>query len=331
MATDGRVQAAFGTGAVLSGLFALPLPSEAPDDLLVHVGLAIGCCLLGLLATAWRRGPPASPVPRLPGLEGPSERAPPPPPPAPSSPAGGGANAASGASAAAVEQLRRLVAPEVVAESLARRFVVANKGSPAKAAHMYRGYLKWRADTRVDGIADDPIHPPAIETALREGFSPRLLSGRDLRGRPVMLLPFGTLDVAKMGREGVTVSMIVRRHVRELEKLQRVIDGSADPSAGHLCLIDIKGCSALKFVKGWKLWNALSHLSSKCYPELLGKCVLVRGPKIAGWAVDQSKKFLDPVTASKIELHVGDETLDAALDAHLPPTMDVPGLRPVYS
>ena len=46
----------------------------------------------------------------------------------------------------------------------------------------------------------------------------------------------------------------------------------------------------------------MAKLGNDYYPELMGCCCIVNGPPSAAWAVRLSKRWMDPVTASKIEL-----------------------------
>ena len=47
-------------------------------------------------------------------------------------------------------------------------------------------------------------------------------------------------------------------------------------------------------------------LNQSYYPELLGCSVMINCPPLARWAFNQIKPWLDPNTASKIELHGSD-------------------------
>eukprot|EP00966_Prymnesium_polylepis_P154126 3559066-Prymnesium_polylepis.1 len=60
------------------------------------------------------------------------------------------------------------------------------------------------------------------------------------------------------------------------------------------------------FLRGWRVWKEIARIGQAYYPELLGTVCIVRGPAVAAWGVNQSKKFLDPDTAAKIELFSGD-------------------------
>ena len=104
---------------------------------------------------------------------------------------------------------------------------------------------------------------------------------------------------------GVTMEDIIRRYVRELEQLQRAVERSARPSLGHCLLIDMNGTTVFKFLSAYRLWLEVALVGARFYPELMGTCILVRGPPAAAWAVRTMKRVLEPATAAKLELFSG--------------------------
>ena len=126
--------------------------------------------------------------------------------------------------------------------------------------------------------------------------NPMILEGLDFEARPVMVISAGALDCAALKKKGITLAMLVRRHVKAMEELQAHIDASPNPYAGHLMILDIGGCTVGKFIGAWRFWREIARVGEAFYPELAGKMAVVRGPSLAGWAIDKVKQFLDEKT-----------------------------------
>ncbi|KAL1522570.1 hypothetical protein AB1Y20_017555 [Prymnesium parvum] len=188
----------------------------------------------------------------------------------------------------------------------ALRFLRARNCNVKKAAKQYIDYRVWYVKEKVADIFDEPCDP-AIDSALDEMYCPQLLPGYDFKQRPIVLQQLGRLDFKALEKRGVTLAHISRRHIRELERLQKAIERSPWPERGHLSLTDVKGASVANFMRGWRVWKEMARIGQNYYPELLGALCLIRAPSVATWAVNQSKKtFIDADTGSKIELHSGD-------------------------
>jgi len=198
-------------------------------------------------------------------------------------------------------------------------FLRSRQFNVSKGVKMYMAHLAWRKTYGADELARTPpkASPKAL-AAIEAAFSPRLLRARDKMSRPVMFLVFSGLDLVALAAEGVTVDLLIRRYVHEMEKLRLAVGASPDPFAGHLQIIDGAGMSVAKFWKSWKFFMAMSKIGSENYPELLGCCCIVNGISSGAWVLEQVKHLLDPATASKIEMHVGDPR--RALVKHLAPS-----------
>ena len=60
----------------------------------------------------------------------------------------------------------------------------------------------------------------------------------------------------------------------------------------------------------------MAKIGNDYYPELMGCVCVLNGPPAAAWAVRVAKRWLDPDTASKIELYSPDGSA-AAIRDHL--------------
>lgn len=230
---------------------------------------------------------------------------------------------------AALAQLRALL-PAAVNEYATCRFLRGSKGDVSRAATSFGECADWRAAQGLSELSSAALRAPLgdsdkgleyaaeVEAWLASVYCPKLLDGHDLHGRPVVYVQLGNLDLSAASRHAVTLDMLLRRHVATLEKILRAVHASpAGPLKGHLLIHDLHGCTLTKFVRSRALFRALLQIDQKYYPELLGKLVCVRAPRLAVWAFEQVKPFIDPHTAAKIELHTGAKPHEA-LAAYLP-------------
>ena len=207
-----------------------------------------------------------------------------------------------------VQQLREVLGRTCeISEERAVRFISANKGNIDKAARQYRDFLDWRARERVDDVLREAPYPSNVQEVLNRGYDPVLLDGYDLQGRPVMLIRVGGLDVPVLRNFGVTTAMLVRRHIKAMEELERAIDASPDPyGGGHLLLLDIGGCTVGKFLYAYAVWRDVRI--GAVLPECLGGLAIIRAAGAAAWAVGKVKSVLDPETSAKIQMYYGEQT-----------------------
>ena len=225
-------------------------------------------------------------------------------------------------------QLRLAVEPNAISDEHVVRFLVANRGNVPKAAQQYRDYLAWRRQERIDAVRTEGPCAPEVEAALEAGFNPQLLDGLDARGRPVMVISIDGLDTPALRKLGVTIPILIRRHVKVMEALERRIDAAPDPFAGHLLILDIGGSTLGKFLGAWSLWREFARIGQQFYPECLGALCIVRGSGAAGWCVDKVKRVLHYETQQKMQLYFGEDATPALRD-HLPPTTKLPPGSPL--
>ena len=239
-----------------------------------------------------------------------------------------------------VAALLERLAPARTSRETAARFLSGQKGNMAKAHKLCAAFLKWRSAEKIDGILEEPpLEPASVERGLAALYAPLVLDGCDRKGRPVLFAHFGRLDIRAFARAGVTVPMVLRRHVRETERLARLLDARAARGSssgvgdgddgddgdgdgaknsrnsdgfgrreaciggGHLLVLDVQGLGFSRVLGLWKLWQSLAFVSSNYYPDLLGCCCIVRPPAGAKRMLDMVKtKLLDPATGAKIQL-----------------------------
>ena len=81
-------------------------------------------------------------------------------------------------------QLRDRLAPIMLSEDEAMRFLAARRGDVTKAAKLFTAFVEWRKAEEIAGILDEPpLQPPEREAALERCFNPIVLQGNDFKGR----------------------------------------------------------------------------------------------------------------------------------------------------
>ena len=208
-----------------------------------------------------------------------------------------------------------------------RRFLRAEKGKQriAKAAEAILGYLEWREREKVDEVFSEKLDPE-LDAALTASYSPRLLNGKDLRLRPIVLTQLGRLDLQALEKQGISQQMVVRRQVRELERLRRAVEASAYPDQGHLAIFDLQGMTVSRFRYGWGLISEINKIGSTYYPDLMGTICIINAPTAVVWAIGAVKAILHPDTAAKIQTKNGDPT--EALARLMPASLIPPEVKP---
>ena len=200
------------------------------------------------------------------------------------------------------------------------RFLRACNGNMKMTRKRFAAYAAWRVAERIDNLFDECIPPdPQLESQLTQMYRPRILDGLDSIGSPVVYSNMGAVDISWCTRNGIDTKQLARRHIRELELISKAVCAAPRPELGHLFLLDIGGLSLSRFLAGWQLWLAEAKIGQQYYPELVGTVCILRGPSSAAWGLKQIQRFMDPVTASKFEIHSGDPL--PHVSRHLPPEL----------
>jgi len=218
-----------------------------------------------------------------------------------------------------IKELLEQLAPLQVPTLHAERFLLTCKGDVGAAAKAYREMLEWRAREGLDRPDD---YPASVQAALDAGYSPIVLDGVDVEGRPVMVNTMGSTDLNALAAKGVTLEMLAKQHARAMDALQRRIDAAADPRKGHLLIIDIGDASVLGFTRSLHFCKLVFGIGDKYFPETLGKLCIVRAPTVGGWVFATIRGFLDQDTQDKMEFTSGDP--DTVLRKLLAPETTLP-------
>jgi len=233
---------------------------------------------------------------------------------------------ATGEELLAVEQMQHEDGPfHGVDTFTVLRFLRGCKGSAKQARKRYANYLVWRVEEDVANIMAERLPDDvAVEAQLTEMYCPRILDGFDKLGRPVVYSNLRGVDFGWIARQGLDWKLLVRRHVRDLERILAAVNAAPRPELGHLYLLDLGGLPVRNLFRGWKVWMEQAAVGQHHYPELMGTVCILRGPPMAAWGLKQIQRFLDPDTAAKFELHSGNPL--KFVREHLSPGMIPPEL-----
>ena len=228
------------------------------------------------------------------------------------------------------------VAPELDDITLVR-FMRADACKLDKSEARLRATLAWRAARNVDGVLDNPPRHGAEYQRLRI----RSWMGEDVQGRPVQFERLGAFFGS--GNCGAfTREEWLQATLWDMERLMaKLRDASVKrgSTVQEYCFIaDVTGCksthrtvvpSALEFsatdwerltakrlpplldelVNGMKTIPLLQTLTEEVechYPEIAGAIVLFNCPSMLTSLFNRVvKPFMDPITAAKVEMHVG--------------------------
>ncbi|XP_047942143.1 phosphatidylinositol transfer protein 3-like [Salvia hispanica] len=171
-----------------------------------------------------------------------------------------------------------------VDDLMIRRFLRARDLDVDKASAMFLKYLKWRRESIPNGF----ISPSEIPNELAQ--NKLFVQGHDKAGRPIMLV-----FAARHKPASTTVEEIKRFVIYILEKIC-----SRMPS-GHekfTTIADLQGWGyANSDIRGYLA--ALSILQD-CYPERLGKLLIINAPYIFMTAWKMVYPFIDKNTKRRI-------------------------------
>mmetsp|Transcript_20658 Transcript_20658/g.55780 ORF Transcript_20658/g.55780 Transcript_20658/m.55780 type:complete len:290 (-) Transcript_20658:653-1522(-) len=212
-----------------------------------------------------------------------------------------------------VEGLRQLagqvedgIPPEATPRAV--RFLRARKHNVDEALDLWQKDEQWRRKESIGEVLNEDVEAN-LDATLSSMYAPVVLPGRDVRGRFVMYRELGPLDVKAYEKRKVgTLDHLVRRHVREMERLRESMErcDSIGPLGGHLSILDLKGTSLSKFLSAKAFWQAIGVLDQNHYAEMLGTLLIINPPPLTETAVNMVRNFIDPATAAKIQIRSGD-------------------------
>ncbi|KAJ5513957.1 Cellular retinaldehyde binding/alpha-tocopherol transport [Penicillium fimorum] len=183
------------------------------------------------------------------------------------------------------------------------RFLRARKFDVEAAKTMFIDSETWRKEFGTDDLARDFEYP---EKEKVSEFYPQYYHKTDKDGRPVYIEKLGKIDLNQMYKI-TTAERMLQNLVSEYEKLSDPRLPACSRKAGKLLetccsIMDLKGVGITSLPSVYGYVKQASNISQNYYPERLGKLYLINAPWGFSGAFNAIKKFLDPVTVSKIHV-----------------------------
>lgn len=195
------------------------------------------------------------------------------------------------------------------------RFLRAREWDVNAASEMYANFLSWRNKSNMDHILDNP--PPKADTYMK--LIPHVYHGFDKQGRPVLFERIGNVDWDLL-EAYLTDEQLMCNHLWEIEYSARRCRESSQRSGKHVetftRIVDLTGLN-LSGRKGLKFIRMCAANDQNYYPERLGRVIVINAPSVFPVFWKMAKRWLNPVTASKVEVCGADykETLLKFIDA----------------
>ena len=185
------------------------------------------------------------------------------------------------------------------------RFLRADTGNLVKSEARLRSTLAWRAARKVDSVLDSPPRHTELYNRLRI----RRWMGHDPAGRPVQFERLGQFFGSGNCR-AFTKEEWLQATVWAMEDVMLKLRESSEKSSRvvmEYCFI--ADATDYQLVNGARTIPLLQMLTEEVecnYPEIAG-CIVIMNMPAALVSIFKNvvKPFMDPITASKVELHSG--------------------------
>lgn len=198
------------------------------------------------------------------------------------------------------------------------RFLRARKFDVPLAQEMWENCEKWRKEFGTNTILEDFWYKEKKEVAK---LYPQYYHKTDKEGRPVYVENVGKVNIHEMYKI-TTQERMLRNLVWEYESFVRHRLPACSRVAGHLIetsctILDLKGVSLSSASQVYGFLKDASNIGQNYYPERMGTFYLINAPFGFSTVFSVIKRFLDPVTVSKI--HVYGSNYKEKLLAQVPP------------
>jgi len=183
------------------------------------------------------------------------------------------------------------------------RFLRARKFDLEKTTDMWKNYITWRREKKVDEVAKYDF--PELNEA-KEHY-PHAWFRTDKIGRPMYIERPGKIVLEKLNKV-MTNERLEQHFIHDYERLMNEIFPACSKAAGKsistTCyILDLKGVSArMMCPKIWELLKIATKIGQDYYPEILGTMYIINTPMFFHGAWQLIKGFLDEKTRKKVHL-----------------------------
>ena len=193
---------------------------------------------------------------------------------------------------------------EVYDDLFLLRFLRARKFDLEKTMLMFKKFLQWRIDTKVDEISQSYEIENLIEI---KKLYPHGYHRTDKIGRPVYIELYDKTDVNglfKITTEDKMVKYYIKQYERQIKFIFPACSAVVQRPVEQSCtILDANGIGILSLagpIKGFV--KLASDIGQDYYPEMLGKMTIVNVGFLFRAIWSMVKSFIDAKTQSKISL-----------------------------
>ncbi len=184
------------------------------------------------------------------------------------------------------------------------RFLRARKFDLEKTMEMFKKFLQWRIDMKVDEIRESYELDNLIEI---KKLYPHGYHRTDKLGRPVYIELYDKTDVNglfKVTTEDKMVKYYIKQYERQMKYIFPACSAVIQKPVEQSCtILDANGIGIFSLVGPIKGFVKLaSDIGQDYYPEMLGKMTIINVGFLFRAIWSMVKSFIDPKTQAKISL-----------------------------
>ncbi|XP_071508686.1 SEC14-like protein 1 [Diadema antillarum] len=199
------------------------------------------------------------------------------------------------------------------------RFLRARDFNTEKAHEMITASLAWRKQHKVDQILSTWEPPPILLDYFPGGWH-----YYDREGRPVFIMRLGQLDVKGLikavGEEAI-LRHVLSINEEGLRRTEQATQQTGHPISSWTCIVDCEGLSMRHLWRpGIKALLRMIEVVEANYPEVMGKLLIVRAPRVFPVIWTLVSPFIDENTRQKFLIYGGKNYMDSGgLTDHVAP------------
>jgi hypothetical protein len=184
------------------------------------------------------------------------------------------------------------------------RFLRARKFDLEKTMLMFKNFLKWRIDMKVDELRETYEMENLIQI---KKLYPHGYHRTDKIGRPIYIELYDKIDVDglfKITTEEKMIKYYIKQYERQIKYIFPACSAVVKRPVEQSCtILDANGIGIFSLVGPIKGFVKLaSDIGQDYYPEMLGKMTIVNVGFLFRAIWSMVKGFIDPKTQSKISL-----------------------------